>query len=502
MEPCLSLPVDRFAPARQQFETLVNWLDDQLPGGVSHSAVEEHLMSSGLEMLRRLYQAHLDGLAEADRRAAEATAAQRCEVVHHATRPLESIFGEVRLDRFASADAHARHWDYPLDRALNLPRELYSLPVRQRVAEHARSASMEQTVQGIDRTTGAHVPKRQVEELVQRASVDFDAFYEQRPAVANDTATEQAALVLTCDSKGVTMVPHALRDATRKMAAEAAGTQAAHKDPMAPKKARRHDKRLAIVTAVYLQEPHVRSAADVVANMARAPSEGSKKAPPRPQNKTVTASVMQSQKAGIKAMFDEGARRDPEHRRNLVVVADGEERQQTNIEAEAKSRGWMITLILDIIHVLSYVWKAAAVLYKGDAKVGLDAAVTAYLTQLLQGDVLKVATQLLRQATELELSAEARKPVERCVRYLRKNAKYMRYDEYLAAGYPIATGVIEGACRHLVQDRLGITGARWDVFSAEAVLRLRALSINGDWDAYWAFHLQQHAKRNALILAN
>ena len=113
-----------------------------------------------------------------------------------------------------------------------------------------------------------------------------------------------------------------------------------------------------------------------------------------------------------------------------------------------------------------------------------------------------VATQMLRRATELKLSVEARKPVERCVRYLRKNAKYMRYDVYLAAGYPIATGVIEGACRHLIEDRMGITGARWDLYSAEAVLRLRALSINGDWDAYWAFHLQQHAKRNALNSAS
>ena len=104
---------------------------------------------------------------------------------------------------------------------------------------------------------------------------------------------------------------------------------------------------------------------------------------------------------------------------------------------------------------------------------------------------------MVRLATKQELSAEARKPVDRCVRYLRKNAKHMRYDVYLAAGYPIATGVIEGACRHLVEDRMGITVARWDLYSAEAVLRLRTLSINGDWDAYSAFHERQHALRNA-----
>ena len=122
----------------------------------------------------------------------------------------------MHLDRFAAAEEAATVDDFALDGALNLPAELYSLPVRQRVAEHARRVPMEQTVQGIDRTIGAHVPKRQVEALVVRAAVDFEAFYAQRPAVANDTVSAAATLVMTCDGKGITMVPHALRCATRR----------------------------------------------------------------------------------------------------------------------------------------------------------------------------------------------------------------------------------------------------------------------------------------------
>ncbi len=496
MEPCLSLPVDRFAPARREFELMVSWLDARALEGAPHSVVEEHILDGGTEMLRRLYQGHLDGLSATDRRDAEALAARRGEVVHHARRPLESLFGEVHLDRFAAAEEATKVYDFALDGALNLPAELYSLPLRQRVAEHARSVSMEKTVKGIDRTTGAHVPKRQVEELAVRAARDFDAFYAQRPVVANDTVSSAATLVMTCDGKGITMVPHALRDATRKMAAEAASTQPAHRDPMAPGKKRKHDKRMALVTAVYLLEPHVRTAADVVGSLSRTPAERPASKAPRPKDKAVAASVIKSQKAGIEAMFDEGERRDPKHQRNAVVLVDGEEKQQAKVEKEARSRGWSITMILDLIHALSYVWKAAAALGKSDPK-GLDACVTTYLLRVLQGEAPKLATQMVRLATRQGLSAEARKPVDRCVRYLRKNAKYMRYDVYLAAGYPIATGVIEGACRHLVEDRMGITGARWDLYSAEAVLRLRALSINGDWDAYWAFHERQHALRNA-----
>ena len=213
---------------------MVSWLDAKVLEGAPHSIVDEHILDGGTAMLRRLYQGHLDGLSATYRRDAEALAARRGEVVHHARCPLESLFGEVHLDRFAAAEKATKVYDFALDGALNLPAELCSLPVRQRVAEHDRSVSMEQTVKGIDRTTGAHVPKRQVEDLVVRAAVDFDAFYAQRPVVANDTVSSAATLVMTCDGKGITMVPRALRDATRKMAAEAAATQPAHRDPMAP----------------------------------------------------------------------------------------------------------------------------------------------------------------------------------------------------------------------------------------------------------------------------
>jgi hypothetical protein len=256
---------------------------------------------------------------------------------------------------------------------------------------------------------------------------------------------------------------------------------------------------MAIVTAVYEQERHVRTAQDVVAGLSRR-TEGERPPPPRPQNKVVAASVEKSQTKGIEAMFDEGERRDPKHTRTAVVLVDGEERQQAKIEQQARSRAWTIVLIVDLLHVLSYLWKAMKALCKHSG-ASVEARVTEGLELLLTGGVNKLATRLARQSREQGLSGQERKAVERCVGYLRKNAKYLRYDAYLAAGYPIATGVIEGACRHLVQDRMGITGARWDLVSAEAVLRLRALQSNGDWDAYWTFHQRQHALRLTQKLA-
>ena len=101
-----------------------------------------------------------------------------------------------------------------------------------------------------------------------------------------------------------------------------------------------------------------------------------------------------------------------------------------------------------------------------------------------------------RSVTQRGLSAQQRKPVDKCISYFTSNIPLMCYPEFLAQGLPIATGVIEGACRHLIQDRLGITGARWGLAGAEAVLKLRAIHSSGDWDAYWRFHEQQEARRN------
>ena len=83
-----------------------------------------------------------------------------------------------------------------------------------------------------------------------------------------------------------------------------------------------------------------------------------------------------------------------------------------------------------------------------------------------------------------------------CANYLLKYADFLHYDAYLAAGFPIATGVIEGACRHLVKDRMEVTGARWRLQGAEAVLRLRSLWVSGDFETYWRFHLEQEHKRH------
>src|SRR2546426_5550349 len=122
------------------------------------------------------------------------------------------------------------------------------------------------------------------------------------------------------------------------------------------------------------------------------------------------------------------------------------------------------------------------------------------LLAILNGRTAHVAAGMRRSATLHRLDEPARQRIDSCADYLLKYKKNMQYDQYLKMGLPIATGVIEGACRYLVQDRMDRTGARWSLNGAEAVLRLRALRTSGDFDAYWRFHEEQEYLRNHVAL--
>ena len=172
---------------------------------------------------------------------------------------------------------------------------------------------------------------------------------------------------------------------------------------------------------------------------------------------------------------------------------DGNKTQITAIRAAAKDRGVEVTLVLDVIHVIEYLWTAAWDLFhEGDQAA--EKWVRKHLVALLHGRAPVVAAAIRRSATCRRL--EKRAGIDKCAAYLLKYKALLHYDRYLADGLPIATGVIEGACRHLVKDRMDITGARWGLAGAEAILRLRSLRVSGDMEAYWEFHRDAEFVRN------
>ncbi|NOT62993.1 MAG: ISKra4 family transposase, partial [Acidobacteria bacterium] len=405
------------------------------------------------------------------------------------TRSFKTLFGVVTLKRqgYGGRGQESLH---PLDAQLQLPPEKLSYPLQRRVAEAAAKESFDETLATVKQQTGVGVPKWQAELAAQRAAQDFPAFYARQAAhSAEAAATTSEILVVTCDGKGVPMLKDDLLPATRAAAAD--------RQPRLPhrrsKGEKAHTKRMSTVAAVYTIAPQVRTAEDIVRGLQ--PVQGEARARPRPEDKRVWASLKQPPEKIIEQAFDEAQRRDPQRSKKWVALVDGNETQLGLLLCAAKSYGVKLEIVLDVIHVLEYWWKAAWCLHEaGDGRA--DAWVSQRLADLLRGRSALVAAAMRRSATLRKLSTRQRAPLDKCADYLLKYGAFLHYDRYLAAGYPIASGVIEGACRYLVKDRMERTGARWRLDSAEAVLQLRALRASGDFEAYWEFHLEQEYQRH------
>ena len=143
---------------------------------------------------------------------------------------------------------------------------------------------------------------------------------------------------------------------------------------------------------------------------------------------------------------------------------------------------------------MEYLWKATWSLHP-QADPAAEQWVRRQALAVLDGNALKVARTIRRQATKAGLSPTQRKGADDAADYLTSKAPYLDYPTALTSGWPIATGVIEGACRHIVADRFDVTGARWGLAGAEAILKLRALRSNGDFETYWTWHLAQERHR-------
>lgn len=247
---------------------------------------------------------------------------------------------------------------------------------------------------------------------------------------------------------------------------------------------------MAALACVYDADPAPRRPHDVIAPPGG--RHGHRKLRPRPRAraKWLAGSVEHDPAEVIAAAFDQAGARDPQHWRTWVVPVDGAEYQLGLIRAEAARRGVTIHILIDVIHVLEYIWKAAWSLHAaGDPAAGDWVAAKALA--VLAGDSARVAAEITAEAD----AAGQRNGADACVRYLTSKQEFLRYDQALAAGWPIAAGVIEGACRHLIGDRLDITGARWGLDGAEAILTLRAVISNGDFEEYWRFHLAREHQR-------
>jgi hypothetical protein len=465
----------------EQFAGLAAWAAGEA-GYLDHGEREKVIGDEGRELQRRLLQATFDIDAAREERAAGVTSAAGIGhgiVEKGHGRGVTSVFGPVRVTRMAYRNRREPNL-YPADARQVLPGDPYSLGMRALAAFHLAGGGFGQAQEVIESRTGVTVGRAQLAGLAEDLAAWTDDFYEQRSRDAEEEEQPRSdVIMMQGDGKGIAMRPEHRGNAGKE------------------DRTRPGIKKMAEIVAVADFTPAVREPEDIAAPPAR------RKAHPGPKarDKWVSASVTESIEDMIGSAFGEADRRDPERVRQRVFLVDGNKQQITAIEEHARARKLKVPVLIDYIHVSGYLGKAAAALHPGDP-VAAGQWADGQLLRVLHGRARAVAATLASVAAKTRANPRTRHldltDMDKAVTYLTNNHQHMKYDKALAKGWPIATGMIEGACRFVIEDRFGITGARWSPDGAEVILKIRAVVVNGDLDDYMTYYKNRYREEHHL----
>lgn len=471
-----------FLKAHEQLQSLIAFVQQAHDQRLRLDQVERGLFSLLLQLGHSLLQAHVaaagDGDAGPTVTTDEGQSHRRLPAPHGRT--YRSIFGELSIARFVYGSREGQTITHvPLDATLGLPAGEFSYVLEDWCQRLCVQDAFHESVRSLHDLLGLRPSVRSLEQMNQTlGDVAADFAWQQSPPPAKE---EGAVLVVTADGKGVPM--------RRPEVSEPASHRRRKKGEKANKK------QMAYVGAVYTIAPWVRSAEDVIDEVRR--KERAKERP-RPQHKQVWAEMTAVQEGeeinGRAVLFGRLAERAVQRNcggdKPVVCLMDGEAALWEECQV------WLPEAvgILDLFHVLERLW-AVAYCFHAEGSETAGAFVTERLRLLLQGKAETVIRGLWRLARTSGLKGGRRATVRRAAGYLRNNRERMRYDEYLAAGYPIGSGVAEGACRHLVKDRMERAGMRWTVAGAQAMLHVRAVYLNGDWAEFLEERIQTEQER-------
>jgi len=468
------------APA-DQFAGLAAWAAEE-SRYLDHGEREKVIGDDGRELQRRLLQATFDLDAVREERAEGVTSVAG---IRHGTvedghgRGVASVFGPVRVTRKAYRNRREPNL-YPADARQVLPEDPYSLGMRSLAAFHLAAGGFGQAQEVIEARTGVTVGRAQLAGLAEDLAAWTEDFYQERSRDAEEEEQPDSdVIMMQGDGKGIAMRPEHRRNAGKDD-----GT-------------RPGVKKMAEIVAVADFTPAVRQPEDIAAPPARRRAHPG----PKARDKWVSASVTESIEDMIAAAYDEADRRDPERVRQRVFLVDGNKQQLAAIEDHAKARNLKVPVLIDYIHVSGYIGKAAAALHPGDPAAAGQWA-DGQLLRVLHGRAKAVAATLASVAAKARANPRTRHldltDMDKAVTYLENNHRHMKYDRALAKGWPIATGMIEGACRFVIEDRFGITGARWSPDGAEVILKIRAVVVNGDLDDYMRYYKERYRAEHHL----
>jgi hypothetical protein len=468
-------------------QDLVPQLVDKLAGALAAATplhqVERQLWEALLATGRRLLGTFLDCHGTGDQgptlTLADGEELRRLAELH--TRRYVSIFGAFALARtvYGSREGQAVAF-VPLDNRLQLPQSPFSYLLQ----DWDQALAVEQAFGCVNETIARMLQLRQsvdsLETMNRQMAEDVNRFQEERPVPP--AAEEGTIVVATADCKGVVI--------------RGQGTPTICGGER-PSGQRANQKRMAAVGAVYTVDPYVRTADEVVAALFH-DSDSKPRPRPKPCHKHVWATLPDAGPAAVSSIdkvfgwlqWEWVQRQD--NQKATVYLCDGQEALWQACDEYLPDDN--AVKILDLLHVTPRLWAAGKLLY-GAKSTELICFVRHRVKQILEGKVESVLRGLRRLAVERKLPKVRRVALKRILRYLSKNRYRMRYDEYLANGYPIASGVIEGACRHLVKDRMERAGMHWTLQGAQAMLDLRSVYIEGQWEKYQTYRVAREAER-------
>jgi len=329
------------------------------------------------------------------------------------------------------------------------------------------------------------VAKRTIENAIENAAADFDAFYAHREA---NPATEKEFIIGEVDRKGVplTLSEEQRLEIKRKQVTKAKSTKRRSKG-------RPPGKKMAMVSVAYSIESYHRTA-DQVMEGSRQSRDPDLSPPPRPHNKRVWASLENSVDRHVAEMVDEMIQRDPAYQKSCAVLMDGEKALRRSVKRELGPLRPDYLEILDIVKVSEYLWRASHSLHPESSQQA-EEWVSDRLLRILKGKVRGVNQGLRQIVTKHQLKGKKRKALESAANYFEDKVDMMRYDEFLALGLPIGSGAVEGACKNVVGDRFERSGMRWCIEGAEPMLKMRSIERSGDLTEYWQFHKEMEGLR-------
>lgn len=464
--------------AQDQFLTLKESVVNYSQQHTRIDQVERNLFAELLALGRALLRAFVAG-AGLGNEGKQVTQGDR--TLHRSGQPrrrlYRSIFGKLSIRRWVYARGAKKKMEHaPTDARLGLPRGEYSYVLEDWLGRLCVKETFAEGVDGLAAILGVEPSVQTAQEMNLRMAEHAESFRIGQPPPP--ATAEETILVATADG---TSVPMHRADRTPAPAPQA--------------ESRKGSTRRAYVGAVYSIEPFVREPQDVLDELLRERAAARR---PRPQGKRLWAEMAAAREgrvtSGSNLVFVEMAidvtTRDPDRLRTLVCLMDGEQKLW-DLQGEWLGRS---VEILDFFHALKRVRDVSKVVHSKD-KSRREEWVRVQMHDMLTGKVETVIRRWRRLTREAQQGKswmkDNQETVTSAIGYFSNNRHRMRYDEYLAKGYPIGSGIAEGACRNLVKDRLDGAGMHWRLPGARAMLKTRALYLNGEWDEFVEHRIQR-----------